>query len=349
VRRTFELITKSHHYIDMTFGHRFHGYRSPKALDILLPFLLLAILYDCSGPRNDTAGETSSGDDETVPLPRSLSPTGLFTTNSPLLVIKAAGGAYHRSLYSWYSDKSQEEIVTLNGQKLISPPLTLPNGGPTGWGACEGDLQYIVCVGDRPGMSVEDKDYDEMGFTAILVVSLTQRKTNWFPVKHRTRIRFDPQRKMIYAVDRADESAHAPVAVYDLAGKERGSGHLSDLMPLSPSGRFVESLQEDGADSWEVYEADSRKVLLTFNCDRPECKEGDRNDHQWNPKFTDQLIAIRSSAGKDGACDVYMLSPPHLKKTLPCGGLPVYDWSRDGRELVTLQYEGNIFRREPVN
>jgi hypothetical protein len=183
-----------------------------------------------------------------VPLPKGLSPTGLFTTNSPLLVIKAAGDAYHRSLYSWesgktpalivegqaldvtrlsddtfaawYSDKSQEEIVTLNGQKLISPPMTLPNGGPTGWGACEGDLQYVVCVGDRPGMSVEDKDYDEMGFSAILVVSLTQRKTNWFPVKHGTRIRFDPQRKMIYAVDWADESAHAPVAVYDLAGKE---------------------------------------------------------------------------------------------------------------------------------
>jgi hypothetical protein len=98
-------------------------------------------------------------------------------------------------------------------------------------------------------------------------------------------------------------------------------------MPLSPSGRFVESLQEDGAESWEVYEAESMKVLLTFNCDRPECKEGDRHEHQWNPKFTDQMIAIRSGGayGKGGACDVYKLSPPYLMKTIPCGGLPVYD------------------------
>ncbi|MFZ3258234.1 MAG: hypothetical protein WA170_14140, partial [Candidatus Acidiferrales bacterium] len=64
-----------------------------------------------------------------------------------------------------------------------------------------------------------------------------------------------------------------------------------------------------------------------------------------------QIVAIRSGGayGKGGACDIYQLSPPRLLKPVPCVGLPAYDWSRDGRELATLQYEGNVFRREPVN
>jgi len=348
---------------------------------MLLPFLLLASVCVCSGRNTDTAGETPASEYETVPLPKGMSPTGVFTTNSYSLVIKAAGDIDHRSLYSWepgkkpkliiegrdlditrlsdntfaawYSKNSQEEIVTLDAQKLITPPLKLPKGGPRGWFFCEGDTQAIVCRGDPPSMSAEDKDYDEMGFSAVLVIDLAERKTTWFPVKHQTHFRFAPAHKMIYVIDWDSASSHGPVTAFDLAGRELGHARLSDVMPSSPSGRFVESLQEDGSESWRVYEAAGMKLLSGFNCEQPECKEGDRDEdgHHWNPRFTDQVVALRMGGafGKGGACDIYQLSPPRLMKTVPCGGLPVYDWSRDGRELVTLQYEGNIFRREPVN
>jgi hypothetical protein len=91
-------------------------------------------------------------------LPNGMSPTGVFTTNSSSIVIKAAADRDHRSLYSWdagkgpkliveggdlditrlsddtfaawYSDNNQEEIVTLDAQKLISQPTT---DSPEGW------------------------------------------------------------------------------------------------------------------------------------------------------------------------------------------------------------------------
>ncbi|HEX3880758.1 MAG TPA: hypothetical protein VHW24_27440 [Bryobacteraceae bacterium] len=155
---------------------------------------------------------------------------------------------------------------------------------------------------------------------------------------------------MIYVVDQTSASSHSSVAAFDLSGNEQGSAHLSDIMPPSPSGRFAESLQEDGSGSWKVYEFNLR-VLLSFNCDRPRCKQGDRDTQHWNPKLNDQMIALRTGGafGKGGACDVYQLSPAHLLKTVRCVGLPVYDWSRDGREIVTLEYEGGRLRREPVN
>ncbi|MGC2119297.1 MAG: hypothetical protein WA644_09440, partial [Candidatus Acidiferrales bacterium] len=319
------------------------------------------------------------GRDEAAPLPRGTSPTALFTTNSPSLVIKAASDAYHRSVYSWqpgsravlivegrdldvtrlsdntfaawFSDGHQEQIVTLNEKRVISLPLVLPNGGPRGWGACEGDSQHVVCIGDRPGMTEQDRDYDETGFTAVLVVDLAARQTNWFSVGDRTHFRFDQRREMVYVVDWDSPSSHRPVEAFDLAGKDRGEAPLRDIMPSSPADQYVESLAEDGSESWEVYNAATMTLVLKFNCDRAGCREGDNDYAPWNPKFTDQIVAIRSGGayGKGGACDIYQLSPPRLLKPVPCVGLPAYDWSRDGRELATLQYEGNVFRREPVN
>lgn len=348
-------------------------------LDILLPVLLVASVCTCwANP--DAADKSPSSEPEAVPLPEGTSATGVFTTNSSAMVIKAASGSHYRSLYSWepgnapklmitgwdlditrlsddsfaawYSDYAEREyFVTLDAQKLITPPMKLPKGGPRGWFFCEGDTQTVVCEGDPPGMTVADKDYDEMGFSAVLVIALREHKTTWFPVKHRTRIRFDPAHEMIYAIDWDSPSSHRPATAFDLTGRDLGTASLSDVMPSSPSGRFVESLQEDGAESWDVYEAASMRNLLPFNCERPECKEGDRDDQHWNPKFTDQMVALRTGGafGKGGECDIYQVLPPHLLKTVPCGGLPVYDWTRDGRALVTIQYEGNIFRRQPVN
>lgn len=150
----------------MVCGNRSRGYRHRGALDVLLPFLLLASACSCNGRKTFAAGETPAGDHETVPLPKGMSPTGVFTTNSSSLVIKAAGDIDHRSLYSWepgnapsviiegrdlditrlsddtfaawYSDNNRQEIVTLDAQKLIPQPLKFPNGGPSGWGGCEG-------------------------------------------------------------------------------------------------------------------------------------------------------------------------------------------------------------------
>jgi len=200
-------------------------------------------------------------------------------------------------------------------------------------------------------MTFEDSDYEEMGFTAVIVIDLVHRKTIWFPVGNRTGFRFDLRRKMIYVIDWTAPSIHGSVVAFDLSGKEHGAAQWWDIMPLSPSGRFAESLQEDGSESWEVYDASDKKMLVAFNCDRAECKLGDRYEQQWNPVFTDQMVALNSGGayGKDGTCDLYQFSPPRLVKTFPCSGLPVYDWSRDGREFVTLEYEGGKLRREPVN
>lgn len=284
-----------------------------------LPFLLLGISYGCGGGRAELAADspakTPSPSTDTVSLPSGMNPTRLFTTTSPSLVIKAAGDIDHRSLYSWepgqapkliiegrdldvtrlsddtfaawYSDNDQEAIVTLDAKHLISEPLNLPNGGPTGWQTCEGDTVYVICIGNRPGMNVDDKEYDELAFSAVLVIDLVQRTTTWFPVHHRTNFRLDLAHKVVYVIDWTDPSSRNSAVAFDLAGEDRGTAHFSEVMPLSPSGRFAESLEEDGLESWEVYEAASNKVLLAFNCDRPGCKEGERYEEHWNPIFTD--------------------------------------------------------------
>jgi hypothetical protein len=362
----------------MTFGNRFGRYRRREGFCVL-SLLLVATLCTCGGCRASLAGRVADSTSVVVPLPAGTDPTGIFTTDSPFLVIKAANDAYHRSVYSWqagkppilivegrdlditrlsnntfaawFSDDHQEQIVTLNEKKIVSEPLVLPNGGPRGWSDCEGDSHQVVCIGDRPGMTEQDKDYDETGFTAVLIIDRATRQTKWFSVGDRTNFRFDQKRQMVYVVNWDSPSSHVPVEAFDLGGKDRGRAQLRDVMPSSPTGQYVESLAEDGSESWDVYEAATMKILIKFNCEEARCKEGDNDYTPWNPKFADQIVANRSGGayGKGGACDIYQLSPPHLLKTVPCEGLPVYDWTRDGREVVTLQEEGNIFRREPVN
>jgi hypothetical protein len=362
----------------MIFSSRFAGYQRHKSRRVL-PCLLFAVVCVCAGCCANATGQVPDGSHAVVPLPEGMEPTAIFTTDSPFLVIKAANDAYHRSVYSWqpgkapilivkgrdlditrlsdnifaawFSDDDQEQIVTLNGKKIVSQPLVLPNGGPRGWGSCEGDSHQVVCIGDRPGMTEQDKDYDETGFTAVLVVNLATRQTDWFSVGDRTHFRFDQKRQMVYVVDWDSPSPHVPVEAFDLSGKNRGRTQLRDVMPSSPTGQYVESLTEDGSESWEVYEAATMKPLIKFNCDEAGCKEGDNDYTPWNPKFAHQIVVNRSGGayGKGGACDIYELSPPHLLKTVPCEGLPVYDWTRDGREVVTLQEEGNIFRPQSVN
>jgi len=38
--------------------------------------------------------------------------------------------------------------------------------------------------------------------------------------------------------------------------------------------------------------------------------------------------------------DIYQTSPPHLLNSFLCDGLVFYDWSRDGKELITVEKQG---------
>jgi hypothetical protein len=320
------------------------------------------------------------------PLSNGSSPTEVFTTSTLSLVVKTGDitptDQFQRSLYLWepgeapklivsghfldvvrlsdddfvaywYSKNTEDSavtLITLNARGQISQRLMLPPSGPTGWGGCEGNTRYVVCIGNPPDMKADDKDYDEMGFSAVLVINLQQEKTLWFPVKHQTFFHFDPARERIFASDDPPNlKLSSRVQSFDLVGNAREEAHVLD-MTLSPSGHFADSLQEDGADTWEIYDAASKRVLLTFGCDKPGCKVGDRQEsHLWNPLSDGQFVAVRSSAGKDGACDVYQAALSSLVKSVPCGGLAVFDWSRDGRELVVIEYKSGKYRREPVN
>jgi hypothetical protein len=324
----------------------------------------------------------------TFPLSKGSSPTEVFTTKTLSLVVKTGdttpSDRFQRSLYlwepgkepkllvsghflevirlsdddfaaTWYltnSENSPVAFVTLNANGHILQPLMLPPSGPTGWGGCEGNTRYVACIGNLPKMRADDKDYDEMGFSAVLIIDLKQQKTSWFPVKHQTYFHFDPVRKHIYVSDdQHDLNLNSRAESFDLVGNTLGEAHVLDLT-LSPSGHFADSLQEDGADSWEVYDAASKRALLTFGCDKPGCKPGDRQEgHYWNPVFDGQFVALRTGGAYDygGICDVYQAEPPRLVKSVPCAGLPVFDWSRDGRELITIKYEGGEYRRELIN
>lgn len=344
--------------------------------------LLLSMIFSCVDSKGQGAagGTTRALDSEgTLTLPNDLSPTEVFTTNSPFLLVKAAKGADYRALYSWepgnkpkliiggrdldvarltddvfaswYSQDDKEYVATLNAQQLISQPLLLPAGTPTGWGGCQGDIRILVCIGNRPGMSINDKDFDGMAFSAVLVIDLEQRKPSWFPVKNQTYFYFDPVKKLIYLSALDNPSLESPIGIFDLAGKLRANAQFWNIAH-SPSGRFADSIQVDGSEFWAIYDAKSKAVLLTFNCSKPGCKTGDREeDHFRNPAFENEIIALQTGGayGKGGTCDIYQVSPTKLMKRLPCSGLPVYDWSRDGREIITIEYEGGKFRRQLVN
>jgi hypothetical protein len=300
--------------------------------------------------------------------------TAVFTTKSRSLIIKAADAdlraAYawepgqepkllvqgkiwgitrlsDDSFAAWYSDKhDQTYVVTFNAQQLTSQPLALPKF--SGWGVCEGNYEMFVCLGNRPGMNPDD--VDERGFTAVLVVDLEARKTSWFDVGHRTDYRLDTSRKLIYVSDQ-----FAPgrvVEIFNLKGESVGPSDESHLQATSPSGRFIESIHEDGGEAWQIYELATKQELFAFNCAGPDCKKGDHNDSYWNPVIDGQFAVVRDSGksyGKGSSCDVYQASPPHLVKSFPCNALIVYDWSRDGKELITLEWDGGSYHRESVN
>lgn len=298
----------------------------------------------------------------------------VFTTKSPSLIIHAAdpnlravyawepgqepkllvqGKIYgiarlsDDSFAAWYSDKDdQVSVVTFNGHQLTSQPLGLPKF--SGWSACEGNDEMLVCQGNRPDTNAND--VDERGFTAILVVDLAARKTSWFDVGYRTDYRLDASRKLIYV---SDQFARARgVEIFNLKGESLGTSDESHLQATSPSGRFIESLPADGAESWQIYELATKQQLFAFNCGEPDCKTGDHNDSYWNPIIDGQFAVVRNSGkphGKDSSCDVYQASPPHLVKSFPCNALMVYDWSRDGKDLVTLEWDGGTYHRERVN
>ena len=303
--------------------------------------------------------------------------TAVFTTKSRSLIIKAAE-QFVRAAYAWepgqqpkllvqgnmleitrlsddsfaasYSDSDdQTSVVTFNAQQLTSQPLHLPKS-PSGWGGCEGNEEALVCLGNRPGMRRED--VDEMGFTALLVVDLAERKTNWFDVGHRTAYRLDAPHKLIYV---SDQDAQAPlriVEVFNLKGESLGPSDKSHVQATSPSGRFIESLPEDGSEEWQIYELATKKELFAFNCGGPDCNTGDHKGYYWNPVIDGQFAVVRDNGkpyGKGSSCDVYQGSPPHLVKSFPCNTLIEYDWSRDGKELITLEYAGGSYHREGVN
>jgi hypothetical protein len=121
---------------------------------------------------------------------------------------------------------------------------------------------------------------------------------------------------------------------------------------MSPSGRFIESLHEDGDEAWQIYELATRQQLFAFNCGEPGCKTGDHGISYWNPVIDGQFAVVRDSGkphGMGSSCDVYQASPPRLVKSFPCTSLIEYDWSRDGKELITVEYDGGTYHRETVN
>ena len=356
-----------------------------RALQIQMLWVL-AFVCSCHGNGTKAKAQTASpASRDTISLPQGSSPTGVFTTSSSTLVVKTGdilpGDNFHRSVYSWepgqppkliigahaleltrlsenefaalYSEKQKQALVTLNSNEVTSQPLVLPRGGPSGWGLCEGDARYLACTGDVPGISVDDEDYDEMAFTAVLVIDLEHRTTSWFPVKHGTYFHFDSKAERLYVSDLDGPEMNSPVKTYDLRGHQLGSTQVWNVA-LSPSGRFAESLQQEGGESWVIYERKTKQRLLAFNCDKPECKIGERpvnSDNLWNPVFDGQIVVQTEGGayGKGDTCDIYQSAPPRLLKRIPCDGLPVLDWSRDGRDLITIQYLGGKYHRERVN
>ena len=329
----------------------------------------------------DTACTTSSA--EQLCLPDGNKPTGLFTTKSASLVLKAAAGPDYRSIYSWepgkepklivrgldldvtrlsddtfaawYTSESRQELlVTFDAEKLTSEPLVLPAGGPSGWQGCTGDTHYLACIGNLPDMKADDQDFDEMQFTAVIVIDLEQRTTTSFLVGHNTHFFFNSAKKTIYVTDHTTtESERAGVLTFDLTGKRGEPGRVSE-MQTSPSGRFALTLQEDGAESWGIYDVKTGKTLLDFNCDRPGCIMADgpmSGDPEWNPLDDDQILVMGQAGKAYGAgntCDVYQVSSARRVKSVRCDGMPQYDWSRDGRDIVTVAYISGKFTRQRV-
>jgi len=318
--------------------------------------------------------QTAASDDIRFVVP-GRGVTAVFTTKSHSLIVKAAErdlrAAYawepgqqpkllvqgngleitrlsDDSFAAWYSDSDEQtSVVTFNAQQLTLQPLGLPKS-PSRWGRCEGNADVLVCLGNRPGMN--PNDVDEMGFTAVLVVDLAERKTSWFDVGHRTDYRLDASRKLIYV---GDQYAHDRVVeIFNLKGETLGPSDQSHLQAPSPSGRFIESLPVDGAEAWQIYELATRQQLFAFNCGGPDCKMGDHNDSYWNPVIDGQFAVVRDAGkayGKGSSCDVYQASPARLVKSFPCNTLIQYDWSRDGKELITLEWDGGRYHRESVN
>lgn len=367
---------------------------SQRIVSTIAVLLVLGGISACRGIRVPSPGRDSvrkpnpDVGSAVFPLSKGSSPTEVFTTTTPLLLVKTGEitpvDQFQRSLYlwepgtapkqvisghflevarlsdddfaaSWYSRNSEDSpvaFVTLNARGRVSQRLILPPSGPTGWGGCEGDTQYVACIGNPPGTKADDKDYDEMGFSAVLVIDLKQQKTSWFPVGHRTYFHFDPAHERVYVSDdQANLNLNSKVQTFDLGGKARGTAFALN-MTLSPSGHYAGSLSEDGADSWEIYDATSRRALLSFGCDKPGCKVGDHQEgHLWNPVIDGQFVALETGGayGNGGTCDVYQSARSLLVKSVPCDGLPVVDWSRDGREIITIKYEGGEYRRELIN
>ena len=114
-------------------------------------------------------------------------------------------------------------------------------------------------------------------------------------------------------------------------------------------------MQEDGAESWGIYDLKTGKTLLDFNCDRPGCITADRATSgvsEWNPMDEDQVLVMGQAGKAYGAgntCDVYQVSSARRIKSVPCDGMPEYDWSLDGREIVTVAYITGKFARQSVN
>jgi hypothetical protein len=341
--------------------------------------MFLGVLDGCRQHGQSVASNT----DEKFLLADHSSPTGVFTTRSPGLIVKATD-KFLRAAYSWvpgqkprllvqgnmleitrlsddsfaawYSEGTSDSdnprfMVTFNARQLTSQPLALPKA-LMGWGSCKGNDEVVVCLGNRPGMTLEDKDFDEMAFNAVLVIDLVQRRTDWFPVDHRTDYRLDVAHKLIYVSDWVPMPSRRLVDVFNFKGERLRNSQESDLQAKSPSGRFLESVQEEGEEAWQIYDNANGKELLAFNCDKPGCKDGYHNDYYWNPVIDGQVAVVRDGGqgyGKGTTCDVYQVSPPQLLKSIPCDGFPSYDWSRDGKELIILDESSGMLHRERMN
>ncbi len=96
-------------------------------------------------------------------------------------------------------------------------------------------------------------------------------------------------------------------------------------------------------DTWAVNRARDMKPLLKFNCNQPGCRVGDDSENSWNPVLDGEIAVLAEK------CEIYDVGTRTLIKSFPCEGQPAYDWSRDGKKLVTLSYEGALYSVHDVH
>jgi hypothetical protein len=339
-----------------------------------------------SAPAQSASGAQPSATDNSLTLPPNTLLRAIYTTPSSSILIDA-GTAERIVLYTWSPGSKPKVLVESNvedrtlpyfferladdlflvstaagkrqylslydSQKMIVSPIRLPRTGYGGWSFCAGDANWIACTGEPLNFTEDDVDPDNETFGLVLVVDVRNRKTTTFSVKDQSTFSFNAARKQIYLGDVANRGLQSPLHIVDLTGKGIGEGKLADIN-RSPSGQFTYDDGDGGEGDLNIYGSDGRQpplLLFRYDCEKRE-KCVDAVSELWNPKFPNQIFALRQS-GESGSvtvdCAVYQLPDAKVIQTFACSDLGSYDWSRDGRQFLMLSPHGGELLRQQVN